>query len=180
MRILIATPLYPPEIAEPAPYAKELARRLSESHEVTVVAYTHLPEELPDVRVIAIDKRLPLVRRLALFTRALARASQDADVVYALNGASVELPFLIARLAPHARRIFCIVDTRAHTALNPLKKMLEQLVCMHAIRVIAEVPPARPEILPLAERPEKALARYEKAWDTHIRTLRKEFTSSKP
>src|SRR3989344_9051256 len=39
MKIVLATALYPPDIAPPAPYVKELATRLAANHEVTIVTY---------------------------------------------------------------------------------------------------------------------------------------------
>lgn len=171
MRIVLATPLYPPEIAEPAPYAKELARRLSETYEVVVVAYSHLPEELSNVRVSATDKRQPLSMRLIACTRALIRETSSADVLYAINGASVELPFIIASFFIRARRIFCIADTRAHASQNFLSRVLERLARVRAHIVIEKLPPPRPEILPFAPRPVEAIAAYEAAWKQHLQTL---------
>ncbi len=164
MRIVLATPLYPPEIADAAVYAKELARRLAENHDITVVAYTHLPEQLPGVTVIAVDKLQSRVSRILAFRTALARAARCADVVIAINGASVELPVLVTR---HPRLVFVTADATAHARGGAL----ERLAARRADAVLTEVPPQKPEILPLEPEPTIALAAWKDAWQTHLAEL---------
>ncbi len=98
MRILLVTPLYPPDIKEPAPYVKELANRLSVNHAVTVLAYNHLPEAITGVQIITIEKSDVLLVRLVRFFQALRDLARDADVLYMQNGPSVELPILLLSL----------------------------------------------------------------------------------
>ncbi len=166
MRIDIASPLYPPEVASAAVYAKELARRFARNHAVTVVAYAHLPEEVPGVRVVSIEKRQSRLRRLLAFRRVFDDAVSDADAVLAVNGASVELPIL---LAPPRRLplIYCVADTAAHERAG----LIERIAFARAEAVIKSIPPPRPEILPFAPEPTAARAAYEAAWTEHVRTL---------
>lgn len=96
MRILIVTPLYPPDLGRLATYSKELARHLSKTHQVTLVTYANIPEELPGVEIICISKSLPLATRLIEFSQAVRRAAKKADVIYVGDGASVGLPSWIA------------------------------------------------------------------------------------
>lgn len=173
MRIVLATPLYPPDVAEPAPYVKELARRLGTLHEVTVVAYTRLPEQIPGVTIVAIDKRASLVTRLAAYTRALAAASRDGACMYAQNGPSVEGPLVFLSLMLRRRFYLGVGDTRAHERSQGhlLARSLAQWARGRATRVITEIPPERPEIIPIDPYPTDAMAAYERAWDTHVRLL---------
>lgn len=171
MRILIATPLYPPEVAPAAAYAKELARRLAENHEVAVLAYAHLPETLPDVRVATIEKRQPRLARLRAFRRALALEAARADAVVALNGASVELPLMLGVKTPV---IFCIADRAAHARAG----ILERLARVRARAVVANVPAPKPEILPLEPYPAEALALWETTWQEHLAMLEKLFNGN--
>lgn len=170
MKIVLATPLYPPDIAEPAPYVKELARRLSKSHRVTVVAYGRLPERIPGVAIIAIDKRRPLPLRLLSFWSALRRAGRDADVVYAENGSSVELPLIFTAGTPC---ILHIGDRRAHAHAKRsfLRKIIEVAAFSRARNVRTNTPPAYPEIHPLEPEPIDALRKWEHAWELHIAEL---------
>lgn len=95
MKIIIATPLYPPETAEPAPYVKELAKHLSGAHEITIVAYASTSEKIKNAKLITIDKRRPLFIRLTKYLIELFKASRNADVIYMQNSLAVGLPALI-------------------------------------------------------------------------------------
>ncbi|HVW82858.1 MAG TPA: hypothetical protein VHC68_02875 [Candidatus Paceibacterota bacterium] len=164
MRILIATPLYPPEVAPAAAYAKELARRLSARHEVAVLAHAHLPEELPNVRLVAIDKRRPRLARLFAFTRALRREARGAETAIAINGASVELALLPGIAAPF---IFSLADKAAQARGG----LLARRARAQARALLREVPPPRPEILPLEPYPAEEIAEYEASWSAHLDTI---------
>lgn len=84
MRLVIATPLYPPEIGGPATYAKLLKEGLpAKGIEVELVKFSevrHLPK---------------LIRHYAYYRRVLA-AARTADVVLALDPVSVGLPAMYA------------------------------------------------------------------------------------
>lgn len=173
MKIVLATPLFPPEITEPAPYVKELAKRLGALHEVTVVAYTHLPEEVSNVRVVEVDKRRPLLIRLIAFTRVLWHLAKRADIVYAMNGASVELPALLVSYLCPTPFVFALADPSAHERARSggALGLLERHAFARTRRLVRDLPPPRPEILPLEPRPTKALAAYDAGWAAHERAL---------
>lgn len=84
MKLVIATPLYPPEIGGPATYAKLLAEGLpGEGIEVELVKFSdvrHLPK---------------LIRHYAYYRRVLC-AARDADAVLALDPVSTGLPAMKA------------------------------------------------------------------------------------
>lgn len=84
MRVVIATPLYPPESGGPATYAKLLAEGLpAKGIEVEVVAFG-------DVR------HLPKLIRHAVYFRRVWAAARVADLVLALDPVSVGLPACLA------------------------------------------------------------------------------------
>jgi hypothetical protein len=173
MKLVLATPLYPPDIAEPAPYIKELARRLAQEHEVTVVAYGHLPEAIEGVRIISVDKRHPLLFRLVAYMLVLGRTALRADIVYVENGASVELPASIVSFLVRARMIFHIGDAAAHrrAAESGVHGALERFARARADVTIMDAPAPRPEILPFVPAPVEALAAYERSWNAHLQEL---------
>jgi glycosyltransferase involved in cell wall biosynthesis len=84
MRLVVAAPLYPPDIGGPATYAKILSDGLpAKGVEVEVIKFStvrHLPK---------------IIRHYAYYRRVL-RAARTADVVIALDPVSVGLPALKA------------------------------------------------------------------------------------
>lgn len=84
MKLVIATPLYPPEIGGPATYAKLLFEGLpAKGIEVELVKFSevrHLPK---------------IVRHYSYYCRVL-KAARNADMVLALDPASVGLPAMYA------------------------------------------------------------------------------------
>jgi hypothetical protein len=178
MRILLLSPLYPPDIAPPAPYVKELLKRLGP--EASLLTYGRLPEPVEGVQITAVDKRRSLVPRLFAYTRTLMRRAKNADVLYAQNGASVELPLLLASLVRRTPVVFAISDASAHARAGKsfLLRTLEKYVQARAKITIADFPPKRPIILPLEPRPEKELAEYDAAWNTHVAHLKEIFSKA--
>ncbi len=170
MRITIATPLYPPEIADIANYAKELARRLSKHHQITVLAYAHLPEKIDGVQFITVDKRQSRLTRLWYFWRVFARVTKNSNAVIVLNGASVELPLLFSVHLPTT--IFCIADKPAHARARFVERFARARACI----TIESTPTPKPEILPLDPKPTKALVAWEASWHTHLQILERIFT----
>ncbi|OGZ18554.1 MAG: hypothetical protein A2494_02595 [Candidatus Lloydbacteria bacterium RIFOXYC12_FULL_46_25] len=178
MKIVIATPLYPPDIGDPAPYVKELAKRLAENDEVTVVSYGRLPEKVFGASFVSIEKRHPLPLRLLRFTIALFRATRKADVLYAENGASVELPAGIVALLTKKPLVLHIGDKVAQDKAESgvLLRSIHTFAHGRARKVIQIIPKTRPEILPFTERPDAEFDAYERSWNTHIHELEEIFT----
>jgi len=98
MKIVLATPVYPPEIGGPATYTKELAVRLRDKHEIVIVAYASTSEIIPGTTLFIVSKRRPIPLRLLKFTIDLFRASQGADVIYVQNAMAAGLPAAIVSM----------------------------------------------------------------------------------
>ncbi len=116
MKILILTPLFPPDTGDPSTYVKELSERLAPDHSVTVLLYGHLPEAVPGVTLRAVDKRAPLLNRLTAFTFSLLKEVRGVDVVLINNGPSTELPFLLVSPFVRTKSILIESDPLATTA----------------------------------------------------------------
>ena len=181
MKIVIVSPLYPPDIAQPAPYVKELGSRLSGSHEIVVVTYGSLPELVRGVHIVTVPKHTPLFMRLFSFTRALMREAKDADVIYLQNGASAELPAGIVARLTRTPLVAHIVDAQAHenAARHPLLGFIEHFAIAPARAIVEDMPMERPEILPLEAYPKEAFLAYEKSWDTHTKKLEQIFSHAR-
>lgn len=94
MRLVIATPLYPPEIGGPATYSKLLEEELpTYGIEVELVKFS-------DVR------HLPKIIRHYAYYRRVVRAARHADAVLALDPVSVGVPAMLA--ARMARKPFVL------------------------------------------------------------------------
>lgn len=175
MKVVLATPLYPPDIAPPAPYIKELATRLKESHDVHIVTYGHIPEAISGVRIEAISKRRRKVSRLISFTIALWRRSVWADVLFVENGLSVELPALLCSLILRKPIIFHIGDMTANTKSQKrfLPRLMQHFLKLRSRETLYAIPMERPEILPFGEavNPEP----YERSWQEHVRLINETF-----
>lgn len=98
MKIVIATPIYPPEIGGPATYTKELCERLHKDHAITVVAYTDTRDQFEGTKLIPVSKNRPLPIRLIKFFLALKEASKNADLIYVQNAMAAGLPTAIVNL----------------------------------------------------------------------------------
>jgi glycosyltransferase involved in cell wall biosynthesis len=195
MHVLVVTPLYPPDIAGSAPYVKELARRLQSAHEVTILAYNHIPELVEGVRIVAIEKNVPLLKRLFNFTKVLYTLSRDADVIYVQNGPSVELPLFFVSLVRRRKIVLCLSDETAltHAAASRWYRIPFQLARMVSSQIIiytdAEAytetlglassqvhtdipqPHTKPEIHTFESYPHDALRAYETSWTEHTTAL---------
>ena len=181
MKILIATPIYPPEIGAPASYVKELAKRLVENHEVTIVVYGRLPEKVPGVSFVCINKQKPLLIRLLHFVSVFLKEAKKVDIIYAENGASVELPLSVVSLFVKKPVIFHIGDKLADekTKNSQLQKRIKDFVQKRARKVLTGAPPERPEILPFDPVPQSEFDACESSWTKHINTLEDLFKNAK-
>ncbi len=95
MKIILATPLYPPEIEDLATYIKELAKRLRGIHKIVIVAYASTAEEIPGVTIVTVSKHFPLPVRLLRYLFLLFRVSRGADVIYTQNAVAAGLPAVV-------------------------------------------------------------------------------------
>lgn len=96
MKIIIATPIYPPEIGGPATYTREIVSKLSAEHDVTVVAYTEDTRNPEGATLVSISKQTFLPLRLWRFYQAVRQAAKNADVLYVQNAMAAGLPTVLA------------------------------------------------------------------------------------
>ncbi len=94
-KVLLATPLYPPEIGGPATYTKELSARL-EGHAITILAYADNAETQPKTELHTVSKRQPLLVRLIRFFFAALTLVKKNDVIYVQNAMAAGLPVMLA------------------------------------------------------------------------------------
>lgn len=181
MKIVIASPFYPPDTEDTAVYTKKLSERLVLLHDVTVVAYSRLPEETNGVKIFFVNKRWPLFFRLIAFTIVLFRVVRKADILYVENGASVELPVGVVAMLTRCPFFIHIGDTRAKTRVleNFFLKKIRRFVKNRSVCEITDIPFHCPEILPFGLPPTEEQAKYEDSWEDHIKKLTEIFNHKK-
>ncbi len=80
MKIVLATPIYPPDIGGPATYAQKLKQGFEgRGISTTVVSYGNL-------------RKIPQPLRIACYVAKLLKASLGADAIYAFNAISCGIP----------------------------------------------------------------------------------------
>lgn len=190
MKILLVTPLFPPDTAPLAVYTKTLATQLSITNDVTVLQYGCLPESVENVKFISLDKRAPTILRLLKCTYALMKIRTHFDIIYVQNGPSVEIPLFLLHLLTNTPYIIRLGDQQAlnrscaHKLHRTIfKKVLEDADAVimpptfssECIQVthgtIIDDPHEKPEILPYDPYPTRALSSYDDSWKAHIDAL---------
>jgi len=97
MKIIIATPLYPPEIENLATYSQTLAQKLSAAHQVTVLAYAGQVEKTQGVKILTVNKQQTLAIRILKYTIQLLKISHRQDIIYVQNAVASGLPAIITK-----------------------------------------------------------------------------------
>lgn len=181
MKILITSPLFPPDIASPAPYTKELSARLAEQNEVTVVAFTYLPEHVPNVKVIAVNKRLPLFQRLFSYMKATSKEIKNTDFVIIENGISTEwvTPLLCKLFKTPYLYDYSDLKNDGQNNESVVKSFLHSYAKNNAVNVIhhnaytlgQDSKLSKPEIFSFKDTDDVALQTYNEAWESHLEKI---------
>ena len=99
MKIVIATPIYPPEVGGPATYTIEIEKQLIQhGHQVTVLTFSNLDNPLLTPQTIVIDKKLSRWRRIFRFGTELYQLAKHHDVIYVQNAMAAGLPAVLVGL----------------------------------------------------------------------------------
>lgn len=103
MKILISTPLFPPETHYPAFFSKELANQLSRTHDVIVLAFVDYPEKIleagKEIPVLNVSKNQNLFLRLFKFFILLLRNVKNHDIIIVKQaGISSFLTIIVAKI----------------------------------------------------------------------------------
>lgn len=172
MKILITSALFPPDVASPAPYVKELCKRLALGNNVSVLTYGNIPESVTDVKIDTVNKKLPAPLRLTIFTLRLRRAAKNVDVILVNNAPSTELPLLLVGFF-YKKKMF-LVESDQKIVYVGWRKLLHQLATSQVNSAISvDIPGNKPEITPFEDYPKTDLENWDKAWNDHITALTK-------
>ena len=174
MKILLLTPLFPPDTGDPAPYVKELAKRLR-THETTILMYGRLPESVAGVTMVTVDKRQWLPKRLLHYTAILFKHAKDKDLVIINNAPSTELPALLVSFFSSKNLLLCESDALATTAaLSGFYKIIHHLLkrrCSKTITLPESELYKKSEVLPFQATDEHRAEAHEAWWTNHLQEL---------
>lgn len=113
MKIIITTPLFEPEIAEPALYVKELANLLKDKHKLVVLTYANINAKDSNPKIISILKNQPTFIRLLKYFFKLLRILKNADIIYAQNGTATSLSSALAGIITKKPVLFRFIEDEA-------------------------------------------------------------------
>ena len=175
MKILILSPLFPPDTAPSAQYVKELAARLT-NHEVTVLLYGHLPEAVPNVQYVCVDKRSSKFMLIFKSVFALIKNGKQSDLIIVNNGPSAELPAWLCSFFVFTPMTLCISDTLAAKASRHGLNSLIHKLCAKRMTSIVTLPSDRKIYLPKEILPFETLDSFAEAeqslwWENHIKNI---------
>lgn len=174
MKILILSPLFPPDTGAPASYVKDLAERLAGEYDTTLLVYGYLPENVTGASISTVDKRALLPLRLLSYTKSLLQQS-DHNLVIVNNAPSIELPLLLVSL--FKKNVYILIESDP-IALKASKrgwyKVLHKIVQDRSKKIVVlaeETNYKKAEILPFVEFDAASEARRQTWWSTHLNHL---------
>ncbi len=99
MKILISTPLFPPEISYPAQFSKSFAKHLANcGYDVVVATFSDFPEKIENVEIVHVKKSDNLIWRLIKFYFLMIKEIKKQDLVILKQaGISTFLTLLVCK-----------------------------------------------------------------------------------
>ncbi len=99
MKVLISTPLFPPEAHYPAKFSKSLAENISQYHEVSLLVFGDSPEQISSVNIVSISKKKNFLKKIFLFLQKSYKPISNSDIII-LNQAGLFsfLTFILAKM----------------------------------------------------------------------------------
>jgi glycosyltransferase involved in cell wall biosynthesis len=140
MKIIITTPLFPPETGEPANYASRLAEKLSQNHDVTVITYANKCEKIKNVKTIIVPKNKRKILRLFLYTKAVIKEARNANIIYSQKAVASGLPSIIASGITKTPVITNYIEDEAWERLQLSNANDRQIQDKRSFRRIKKVP----------------------------------------
>jgi hypothetical protein len=175
MRILILSPLFPPDPGDQAVYVKELAEHLSEK-DTSLLIYGYLPEKLEGtVAITAVDKRRPLLWRLTTYTILLYKKAKEVDLIIINNAPSTEVPALLVSFFYSKKMLLCESDPLAAVAAKSgFYKAIHTLMVRRCHKIITLPEKSvyeKQELLPFSTLDPDQTNKRAAWWTTHLNEI---------
>lgn len=97
MKIVLATPLYPPETDRQARYIERLALALQSNHQVSILAYADQVESNDKLNISVVNKHQTLWLRLIKFFSRLSHLAQGADLMFVQGALAAGWPAILVQ-----------------------------------------------------------------------------------
>jgi glycosyltransferase involved in cell wall biosynthesis len=98
MKIIIATPLFPPEIEGIASYSQDIAKHLKDKRQVQILTYAGQVEEVEGLEIFTVNKRQLIFFRIWNYFIQLLKLAKFADLIYVQNSVAVSLPAILVKM----------------------------------------------------------------------------------
>lgn len=121
-KILISTPLFPPEIAYPASFSKKLGSHLSKyGHDIVIATFSDSPEKIENVKVLHVRKSLNLIYRMIKFYFLLFMEIPKTDLIILKQaGFSSFLTLLVSKVF-RKKMILILKEDEVEVRMHNLK-----------------------------------------------------------
>ncbi|MFA6467166.1 MAG: glycosyltransferase [Patescibacteria group bacterium] len=113
MKIIIATPLFPPEIEDIANYSRDIAMHLKENNQVQILTYAGPVEEIVDLEIFTINKRQSLLFRISKYFIKLLKLARQVDLIYVQNSVAVSWPAILVKIITGRKVIINFIEDEA-------------------------------------------------------------------
>ncbi|MDQ5938603.1 MAG: hypothetical protein QG603_744 [Patescibacteria group bacterium] len=113
MKIIIATPLFPPEIEGIASYSQDIAKRLKDKHQVQILTYAGQVEEVVGLEIFTINKRQLIFFRIWNYFIQLFKLAKQSDLIYVQNSVAVSLPAILVKIFTGKKVIINFIEDEA-------------------------------------------------------------------
>jgi glycosyltransferase involved in cell wall biosynthesis len=113
MKIIIATPLFPPEIEDIASYSKDIAMYLKDKYQVQILTYAGQIEEVEGLEIFTINKRQVIFFRIWQYFIKLLKLAKQADLIYVQNSVAVSLPAILVKIFTGKKVIINFIEDEA-------------------------------------------------------------------
>jgi hypothetical protein len=172
MKVLVVTPLFPPDHNDSAKYCKELSLQLSNSgHQVEVLAYGKLPESVEGVDINTVNKSLPLPIKLGIFIYKFFIASLRQDRIIINNGPTVELASLFIYPFIVNKSIFLLSDKKATFGLKGIRRISNSFLANNLATINIDTEKyLRPEIHPF-RKSDLTEEEFANNWEQHQKEI---------
>ncbi len=113
MKIILATPLFPPEIGDVATYVKDVLGYLRLNNQVQILTYAGVVEDTGGLEIFTVEKRQFIFFRIWQYFIKLLKLAKEADLIYVQNSVAVSLPAVLVKRITGKKVIINFIEDEA-------------------------------------------------------------------